>query len=337
MGPNFNTMKLSIKDIAQALNLSKATVSWILSGQGEKKGFSAATIKRVKEYADSVGYQPNRLARGLSLGVTQVIGLIVPFIGDPFYAQLAEAVEEELSKRGYSLIVCNSRGDGDREAVLIDQLRAMQVDGIIMAPNKFSEVGVKKLLNAHFPFVLVDRYYPHLKTNYVIVNNKKACYDVVHALGEKGAHKIAFVTTDPHLYVMHHRKEGYKEALEDLGIQYDPNLELTVDRATYKVDLHRKLEQLLADNPDLDGMFLATHYLAMEAVYYFMQRGIDYRNRFHLGCFHMVDGLDFLAPEMLITKMPLLQIGAESVRILVDGIANGKNDSFENVVLENIF
>ena len=61
-------MKVSLKDIAQALNLSKATISWILSGQGEAKGFSEATIKRVKEYADSVNYRPNQVARSLSLG-----------------------------------------------------------------------------------------------------------------------------------------------------------------------------------------------------------------------------------------------------------------------------
>ena len=88
------SMKVSIKDIAQALNLSKATVSWILSA-GPAKGFSDTTIKRVKDYAESVNYRPNLLARSLSLGTTNTIGLIIPFIGDTFYAQLVQAIESE--------------------------------------------------------------------------------------------------------------------------------------------------------------------------------------------------------------------------------------------------
>lgn len=82
-------MGVSIKDIATALNLSKATVSWILSGQGKAKGFSPKTIKRVEEYASSVNYRPNLVARSLSLGFSKTLGLIIPFLRDSFYAQLA--------------------------------------------------------------------------------------------------------------------------------------------------------------------------------------------------------------------------------------------------------
>ena len=112
-------MNASIKDIAQALNLSKATVSWILSDQGETKGFSQATIKRVKEYADSVNYRPNLLARSLSLGTSNTIGLIIPFIGDTFYAQLVQAIEQEAVRNKYVLMVCSSEGDGEIEFELI--------------------------------------------------------------------------------------------------------------------------------------------------------------------------------------------------------------------------
>ena len=103
-------MKVSLKDIAQALNLSKATVSWILSGQGPAKGFSEATIKRVKEYAESVNYRPNLLARSLSLGVTNTIGLIIPFIGDTFYAQLVQAIEAEAIRNDGSDKSISKRG-----------------------------------------------------------------------------------------------------------------------------------------------------------------------------------------------------------------------------------
>lgn len=155
-------MKVSLKNIAEALNLSKATVSWILSGQGEAKGFSEATIKRVKDYAESVNYRPNLLARSLSLGTSNTIGLIIPFLGDTFYAQLASAIELEAARNKYALIVCSSEGDGDKEFELIRTLKAKQVDGVIIAPTKVSKKGIDLLSEETFPYVLVDRYYPNL-------------------------------------------------------------------------------------------------------------------------------------------------------------------------------
>ena len=205
-------MKVSLKDIAQALNLSKATISWILSGQGEAKGFSEATIKRVKEYADSVNYRPNQVARSLSLGTSKTLGLIIPFIGDTFYAQLAQAVETEAARNNYALFVCSSEGDGDKEYKLIQMLKSKQVDGIIVAPTKVSRKGIDLLTKDSLPFVLVDRYYPNVPTNYVIVNNSQSCYDLVYHIGKKGAKNIALLTTDVHLYVMKQRIEGYRKA-----------------------------------------------------------------------------------------------------------------------------
>lgn len=248
-------MKVSIKDIAQALSLSKATVSWILSGQGPAKGFSDATIKRVKEYAESVNYRPNLLARSLSLGTTNTIGLIIPFIGDTFYAQLVQAIESEAARNKYVLIVCSSEGDGDKEYELVKMLRSKQVDGIVIAPTKISRKGVNLLLKDSLPFVLVDRYFPNVDTNYVIVNNSQCSYDLTYHLLKKGSRKIALITTDVHLYVMKQRIDGYRKALRDLGVSNDFELEIFVERQNYKADLVDKFDCLFEEVPDVDGFF----------------------------------------------------------------------------------
>ena len=302
-------MKVSLKNIAEALNLSKATVSWILSGQGEAKGFSEATIKRVKDYAESVNYRPNLLARSLSLGTSNTI----------------------------ALIVCSSEGDGDKEFELIRTLKAKQVDGIIIAPTKVSKKGIDLLSEETFPYVLVDRYYPNLPSNYVIVNNTQSCYDVVHYLGKKGARKIALLTTDIHLYVMKQRVEGYRKALQDLGLDSDLSLELFIERQNYQTDIMDKLDCLFQEVPDVDGFFFSTHYLALEAIRYFINHQIDYQHRFHLGCFHETIALDVLAPEMCVSRMPIDKMGVEAVKILLGNIQQGGDFSFRNVVLENEF
>lgn len=330
-------MRVSIKDIAQALNLSKATISWILSGQGEAKGFSETTIKRVKEYAESVNYRPNLLARSLSLGTSNIMGLIIPFLSDTYYASLAGAIEKEATRRKYSLVVCSSEGDGEKEYELVRNLKATQVDGIILAPTKTDKRALSFLQNDSLPFVLVDRYYPNIQSNYVIVNNREACYQVVRHLGEIGARKIALLTTDMHLYVMKQRVEGYRNALQDLGVEMNLSLELCIDRKTYQTDIINKLDGLFQEVPDVDGFFFATHYLAIEAIRYFIRHGINYRERFHMGCFHETEALDILAPEISISRMPLAKIGTTAVDILLANIQEKDHYTYQNVIIENEF
>lgn len=329
-------MRTSIKDIADSLKLSKATISCILSGQGESKGFSEATIKRVKEYADSVNYRPNLLARSLSLGTTNTIGLIIPFIGDTFYAQMVQAIETEAIKNKYVLIVCSSEGDEEKEYELIKMLRSKQVDGIIIAPAKTSKHGIDLLVKENFPFVLIDRFFPGLASNYVIVNNFQASYKLVHHLIQKGSKKIALLTTDVHLYVMQQRIEGFHQALSDAGLTEDTHLNVLIDRKNYQIDTAKKLDCLFEVVPDIDGFFFSTHYLAMEALRYFTYKKIDYHTRFNLGCFHETAGLEVLSPEMSISRMPISDMGAQSVNILLENIAN-KDIPYQEMILENIF
>ena len=308
-------MKVSIKDIAQALSLSKATVSWILSGQGPAKGFSDATIKRVKEYAESVNYRPNLLARSLSLGTTNTIGLIIPFIGDTFYAQLVQAIESEAARNKYVLIVCSSEGDGDKEYELVKMLRSKQVDGIVIAPTKISRKGVNLLLKDSLPFVLVDRYFPNVDTNYVIVNNSQCSYDLTYHLLKKGSRKIALITTDVHLFVMKQRIDGYRKALRDLEVS-------------------NEFDCLFDEVPDVDGFFFSTHYLALESIRYFISHKIDYHTRFNMGCFHETTALDILCPEMSISRMPIEEMGTQAIKILLENV-NDKNFSHKGVVVNN--
>jgi LacI family transcriptional regulator len=146
-----NTMRASLKYIADTLHLSKATVSWILSGQGETKGFSSTTIKLVKDYADLIGYRPNLVARSLSMGTTHTIGIVIPAVGDTFYSQMTQYVEHQVQQKGYSLIVSISDGDGNKEQNLIKMLRSQQVDGLIIAPSTGDEESIKSMLSDSYP------------------------------------------------------------------------------------------------------------------------------------------------------------------------------------------
>ena len=330
------TMTISLKDIAQQLNLSKTAVSWILSGKGRERRFSQATIDRVLQYAKDFNYQPNLLARSLSLGYTDTIGLIIPALGDTYYSQLAYAIETEAEKQNFILTICSSEGDGERENNLIKALKAKKVDGLVIVPSKKSNSGILELINEKFPFVLIDRFYPELKTNYIIVDNEESSRQLVNHLIQRGSRKIALVSADVHLLVMKMRHDGYYSALREAGIPIDPGLLKVVSRKNYAEDIIYKLNELFAEDPDVDSFYFTTHYLALETLRYFINHNIDYRRKFELACFHDTYALDVLAPNMAVSKMPIEEMSKQAITILLENIRK-TTTGVKGIVVRNKF
>ena len=325
---------ISIKNIADNLHLSKATVSWILSGQGEKRGFSSATIKRVSDYAKSVNYRTNMVARSLSLGQTNTIGVIVPFIDDTFYASLIQAIETEAHRYNYVITICCTDENAEKEAVLINTLCSQRVDGLIIAASEKSQNNILQLKKDKVPFVLADRNFPEIDTNYVIVNSEEGSQQVVSHLAKQGSRKIALVTTSTGLSAMKERTQGYCNGLEEAGLSFDERLIVKINRPNFKSDCITQLDRLFSDIPDVDGFFFTTHYLAFEAIRYFINHNIDYHKDFYLGCFHETLGLGILAPEMCISRMKVKEMGTKATQILTEVIKDINRPS-QSEVLSN--
>ena len=206
------------------LNLSKTTVSWVLSGRADEKGISVATQQRVSRCAQRLNYRPNLLARSLNTGESGMIGLILPSISDSFYSQVAREVEMEVEEHGYSLMICSSESEPERENRMIRLFRAKQVDGLIMAPTVRSGEEIRRLIDESFPFVVFDRRFPKLDTHCVLIDNERSSYALVRRLTENGFRRIAVITTNPHLETMDCRRAGYARALADAGLAVDESL-----------------------------------------------------------------------------------------------------------------
>lgn len=324
-------MNLSLKDIAKALNVSKTTVSWVLAGQGDQRKISPATQKRILDYAKAVDYQPNLLAKSLLSGTTHTFGLVVPSIGDEFYAQIAREIELEAEEHGYTLTFCSSEADPQRESRMIRMLKSKQVDGLIIAPTKRSRIEMEILVEENFPFVLIDRFFPELDTNYVIIDNEGASAELVERLLQKGKKKIACITTDTHLLVMNMRYDGYRRGLTEAGLPVLPALYGEVKRDEYETDIVGVLDRIFREIPDVDGFYFTTHYLGLEALRYFYKRGIDIQHKIGLACMHTTPSFEILAPQMEIAVQPIREIGKEAVGILLSEIENKPGEIKEKV------
>lgn len=314
----------SLKDIATALNLSTTTVSWVLSGKGDEKNISKKTQLIVIRCSKEMGYQPNLMARSLNLGISNTIGLILPSISDSFYSQIAEEIELEAKKFGYTLMICNSESEIEQETKMIQMQRAKQVDGIIIAPTTLSTRSIQEMIDDNFPFVLFDRYFAEMATNYVIIDNEACSYKLVKHLIEKGSKKIALITTNPHLLILQHRYSGYCRAHAQSGLPIDPNLNGVVEFANYKQNIVNIFDEIFEKVPDVDGFFFISHILAIEGLVYMYEHGIDV-NKFELGCIHETTSFRVLAPKMHTAVMPVKAIAQEAVNILIQEIINKDN------------
>lgn len=328
-------MKTSLKDIAEKLQLSKTSVSWVLSGQGDAKGISRGTQERVYQCAKELNYQPNLLARSLNTGSTCTIGLILPSISDLFYSQVAKEIEMEAEKFGYSLMICSSESEITREDRMIRMFKAKQVDGIIIAPTKHSKVEILQLIKESYPFTLFDRYFPELPVNSVIIDNEESSYKLVKHLVNKGCRKIAVITTNTYLTTLNMRYEGYLRALYEAGIPSNQLLYGAVEYFNYEQNIDNVLNKIYQAVPDVDGFFFTSHILTIESFRYFYEQNININKGYGMACIHETSSFHILAPEMSIARMPVDNIGKNAVRLLLDDIKTKQSNSASKVKNQN--
>lgn len=330
-------MRSSLKDIAERLNVSIATVSWTLSGQGDKRRIGREVQKRILAYAEEINYRPNYIAKGLQTGQTGVLGLIVPDITDSFYSSIARQMEIDAEERGYSLMICSSEASQDREDRLLSTFRSRQIDGIVIASVEMSDSRIKESFEESFPIVTFDRLLPNTSYNSIMIDNVEASRHVVASMIACGARRIAFITTNSHLQEMKDRRRGYEKALREAGIE--PNESLIGDICFQKKEQETfsVLDAMLQHCPDVDGFFFATHVLAVESFYYFHERGININSGYQLGCIHSEKTLKAFAPQMKVTHLPVEDISREAIRIVVECIQcfhKGEYRTPEHLILE---
>jgi len=210
--------KTSLKDIAQAAGVSTSLVSFVLNGKWRQYRISEQVADRIMKLAKEMNYQPNIMAKSLRAGKSQTIGVVVSDISNTFFANLAHHIYATADKYDYAVIICSTDEDASKTSTLVDNLIHRGVDGIILVPCENSEPVVSKLLEMNFPFVLLDRSFPDLKTSFVRLDSISATYEATMHLISQGYSRVAMIAYDIKLQHMTDRVEGYRNAMMDAGL-----------------------------------------------------------------------------------------------------------------------
>lgn len=314
------TKRISIVDIARALDISITTVSFILNGKAEEKRISEALTRRVKEYVEKVGYKPNELAASLRSGKSRIIALMVEDIANPFFARIAREIEERAFEEGYKILYCSTDNDPSRTETFIRVFKDRRVDGYIIAPPPGSETVIENLLLEGYPVVLFDRYLSALADKpgfqYVGINNREMAAHSVLRLYQSGYRNIAFVTIESGQTQMEERYQGYLAAIQQCGLPLHV-LSLPFQKVADEAVKEAALHEFLSANPNLDALFFATNYLGMAGLRELRKRKISIPKEMGMVVFDEHDVFEFYKPGIAVVEQPLKELAKATIQLLL--------------------
>ena len=325
--------KISLKDIAEAAGVSPALVSFVLNGHAKEYRVGEETALRVEKIAREMNYQPNLAAKNLRCGKTDTIGLVVSDISNPFFAQIARALEDKAIRHGYTVLFGSSDEDTKKMERVVGNLINKGVDGLIVVPCENSEKAIASLLKNNVPLVLLDRYFPELNVSYVSLNNFDAAYTATHYLIEEGYKHPGLVAYDIDLVHMKERIRGYKRAMEDAGMKNLAHV------GFIRQDTTRRLaERLIHKMTDagVDSFLFGTNMIALTCLYTIKDMIDGGKRKLGLVSFDGSPAFDFFDAPISYMKQPIDVLVQKSLSILLDNIENG-NNTVQSVLAEGVF
>jgi LacI family transcriptional regulator len=247
----------TLVDIARETNTSVSTVSRVLAGGNGAKRISEATRTRVLEAARRMGYRPNLVARSLRTRRSHTVALLLSDIANPWFGQIASLVEQSLHRHGYSLMLCNSGEDLEREQEYLRLLPSKGIDGLIVVPLTRTKKGLLDALPPNLPIVVLDRPIPGIASS-VYSDQDQSAGILCDVLERVGVRKVGLVAGPQHVVTHRRRAEIVSERFTVVGACEGPAQRETGRRAWIQF-LHEQPQAIVCTNNFLgqgviDGM-----------------------------------------------------------------------------------
>jgi len=304
--------RATIRDVADAAGVSIATVSNVVNGT---RYVGPEARERVTQAIERLQYRPSNVARGLRGGQTLLIGLVVPDIRNPFFADVAHAVEDCVFDEGYNVILCNSEGDARKEKTYFDVLRASSADGVIFIPADSSGPLAKYLVAQHVPAVIVDRDLEGNRIDTVLADNEEGGYRAARHLLDLGHSRIAFIGGPPSIRSSQERHAGYRRALAEAGVEPDPSLERSGDFR--ETGGEKEMVRLLAERQNFTAVFACNDLTAYGAIAAIRRQGLSVPRDISIVGFDDVPYAGLIDPALTTVAQPAIEIGQTASRMLL--------------------
>lgn len=318
---------VTIRDIAEKMEVSSSLVSIVLSGKGKQKRIKSDTIHRIEKAAQEMGYRPNLQARALRTNKSGLIALVVPDISNHFFARMSKRMEELSFSSNYELLIGSFDEDKEKFRRLIERFISVNVEGMIITPQISSTSIIEGIKKSGIPFVFIDRYLSDLKSTFVVSDNKTAAMSLTQALILQGAKKIASVTYSFKSTAHSDRIEGYRHALQESNINQDEHI-FSISPQNLEQEMNLAIEKILS--LDIDAVFFTNNALGISGLKHLIKLGYKIPKDIKVACFDHADSFQLFAGGVWCAEQNLEVMCDHSFEILLN-MMSGLN------VLQNYF
>ncbi len=315
--------RVTLKQVADSLDLSPATVSLVLNRAPAADSIPPATHERVFAAAKKLGYRPNLVARSLRSQRTFSIGVLVPEISEGYAAGLLSGIEDHLQREGYFYLVASHRSRDDLLEEYVQLLKERLVEGFILINTPIKDPP-------GLPAVAVAGHKPLEKVTNVVIDHDRAAYLALSHLAELGHRRIAFFKGHAHSADTEDRWRGIREAARSLGLQVRRKLTLQLGGDAVAESFspeegyqegHAFGRRLLETGADFTALFAFNDISAIGAMRAFVKAGLAVPQEVSVVGFDDIQGAAFHNPGLTTVRQPLRKMGETAGRILLERLA----------------
>jgi len=309
----------TLRDVAVAAGVHPATASRALN-PATRGLVNADTARRVIKVAESLGYRPNPIARGLKTSKSGTVGLVIPDLTNPLFPPIVRGIEDVLEPAGYSGLIVNTDNDPGRERAQIELLRSRQVEGLIVATALVHHPLLEELRREGVVMVMVNRRPDGIDVPSITPDDASGVELAVQHLADLGHRRIAHIAGPSNTSTGVVRARSFRGTVRDLGLDDDPAL-VTTCRYWSEESGAEALRTLLDSGVSFSAVVAGNDLIALGCYDVFAERAIDCPGDISVVGFNDMPFLDKLRPPLTTVAIPHYQIGTEAARLLLDGIA----------------
>jgi DNA-binding LacI/PurR family transcriptional regulator len=297
-----------IKDVAERASVSVATVSRVLNAD---PNVDPEYRKRVRAAVAELGYRPNRLARNLRRQQMEAIGIVVPDIENPHFAEVVRVIEGIALNLGYRVLVCNTDEDAARQGACLSMLADERVSGIVMSPSD-PDASIDQLRDLGIPVVTIDRALDRASTDLIVADNVPAVRTATQRLIDAGHRRIAYVGGRSEVETGSERQEGYLAAIEPAGLTG------TVANGGFRRDAARQaVRELLGQDRPPSALIVANNLMALGALQAIRDRGLRIPQDIAVIAVDNPDWSELLDPPLTVLAQPIRAMATQAAGLLI--------------------
>lgn len=321
--------KNNIFSISERTGYSPSTVSRVLSGKAQKYRISQKAVAIITEEADRCHYRPNIVAQSLRMQRTNIIGLLVPGIENPFFSNLASILISLLDARGYRTLLADSRESPEEEGQELEMMLRGGVDGIICVPASESPQLHEKVAR-QIPMVLIDRYFKNTSLPFVCTDNYAGAQMVSDLLVKKGYKRILAIQGVPTSMPNQERVRGFTDGLEGTGIAYD----IAGDAFSIENGYRQTLRAF--KDKRYDAIFAFSSTILLGVIKALWESRLKIGKDVGVVSYDNNDFLEFMEPAITCVEQPLRESADLAVETLLSIMESRTNNAPEPELLQQL-